>query len=176
MMSNLHYHALNEFYHAGWTDANGKYKGEIQEAICNNVLKLLNVIAEEGHSGFSAQYVIRMFNALSKFQPLTPLTGADTEWHNVSEYGGNILYQNLRAPNIFKDDSGAYNIDGKMFWEWVKTYDDNGNPVISKSYYTSYDSRTPVTFPYTMPDTPIYEYRYSDAEPKQPPQNEEGFL
>jgi hypothetical protein len=73
---------------------------------------------------------------------------------------------------VFKDETGTYDIDGKVFWEWYK--DEDGNAV--KSHYTSRESRVPVTFPYTAPDKPIYEYRQSDAEPRTPLQTEEGFI
>jgi hypothetical protein len=46
-----------------------------------------------------------------------------------------------------------------VFWEWYEGEDGR-----FKSYYTSRDSRVPVTFPYTVPDKPIYEYRESGAE------------
>ena len=175
-MSNYKKHAMVEFRVAGWTDENGKYKDEMQEAICNNVLKMLDVFADEGHSGTSASYTIGLFKKLASFKPISPLTGEDDEWYNVSEYSGKTTYQNKRASHVFKDENGAYDIDGKVFWEWAKDYDEDGSPSVYKSYYSSYDSRTPVTFPYVVPEKPIYEYRYSDAEPRQPAQNEEGFL
>ena len=53
-------------------------------------------------------------------------------------------------------------------------YEEGDNPY--KSYYTNRDSRVPVTFPYIVPDKPIYEYRHSEATPQQPPQNENGFI
>ena len=172
-MSNLLKHAKEEFRAAGWADENGKYNDDMQEAICEHVLKLLEVFSEEGHSGSTAPYAIGLFSRLAKFEPIAPLTGEDWEWHDVSEYSGTITYQNRRCSSIFKDNDGiAYDIDGKVFWEWVK--DENGEPY--KSYYTSRDSRVPVTFPYAVPDKPIYEYRYSNAEPQQPAQNEDGFL
>jgi len=55
-------------------------------------------------------------------------------------------------------------------------YEGQDPPEPYKSYYTSRDSRVPVTFPYVVPEKPIYEYRHSDATPQQPPQNEKGFL
>ena len=76
---------------------------------------------------------------------------------------------------MFKEANGeCYDIDGKVFWEWAMPYEEGGKPY--KSYYTCRESRVPVTFPYTVPDKPIYEYRHSDAEPRSAPQNEQGFL
>ena len=173
-MSNLMSHAEAEFKAAGWTDENGKFNDEMQEMICNHVLKLIEIFSEEGHSGSTAPYAINLFKRLAMFKPIAPLTGEDDEWTDVSGYSGTTTYQNKRCSSVFKEgkDSEAYNIDGKVFWEWCKDYDGN----VFKSYYGSRDSRVPVTFPYTVPDQPIYEYRHSDAEPKSPPQNEQGFL
>ena len=147
---------------------------EYNRMMRKHILHMIKEFADEGHSGFSAQYAIDILSKLLSFKPLTPLTGEDDEWCDVSEYSGTTTYQNKRCSSVFKDgkDGEAYNIDGKVFWEWYK--DENGNAV--KTYYTSRDSRVTVTFPYTVPDKPIYEYRQSDAEPKSPPQNEQGFL
>ena len=172
-MRNLMSHAETEFKAAGWTDENGKFNDEMQEDICKHVLKLIEIFSEEGHSGSTAPYAINLFKRLAMFKPIAPLTGEDDEWCDVSEYSGTTTYQNKRCSSIFKYDNGeVFNIDGKVFWEWYK--DEDGNAF--KSYYGCRDSRVPVTFPYTVPDEPIYEYRHSDAEPKSPPQNEQGFL
>ena len=173
-MSKLNEHAKMEFKAAGWLDDTGAYKDEMQAAICEHVLELLTVFSNEGHSGSTAPYAIDMFSRLAKFHPIAPITGEDWEWTDVSEYSGRTLYQNKRCSSVFKHgDDTAYDIDGKVFWEWAVSYGDDG---IHKSYYTSRDSRVPVTFPYVVPDKPIYEYRHSDAEPQQPTQNEQGFL
>jgi len=175
-MSNLHKHALVEFKAAGWLDDNGEYCDEMQGLICAHVLKLMDIFAEEGHSGSTAPYAINMFKKLAMFKPLTPLTGADDEWVK-HDYGSEPSYQNKRLSSVFKDaDGNAYNIDGKVFWEWAMPWEGREPLEPYKSYYTCRDSRVPVTFPYTPPDEPIYEYRHSDATPQQPAQDENGFL
>ena len=172
-MSNYKKHALLEFKAAGWTDENGKFNDEMQEAICNHVLKLLEVFDGEGHSGSTAPYAINMFSRLAKFEPIAPLTGEDWEWHDTGH-----SYQNIRASHVFKDYNGeCYDIDGIVFWEWAQSYDDEGKPSgIYKSYYSCRDSRVPVTFPYVVPEKPQYVWRHSDAEPQTPAQTEEGFI
>jgi hypothetical protein len=139
-----------------------------------HLLHMVKEFADEGHSGFSASYALQCLQKLLRFKPLSPLTGEDDEWHEVSERSGYPHYQNKRCSSVFKEgkDGEAYDIDGKVFWEWCK--DEDGKPY--KSYYTCRDSRVPVTFPYTVPDEPIYEWRYSDADPQQPAQTEEGFV
>ena len=175
-MSNLESHAKMEFRAAGWLDDNGNYTDEMQEMICRHVLALLDVFSNEGHSGTTAPYAINLFSRLAKFEPIAPLTGEDWEWIE-HDYGNGVTYQNKRASHVFKDENGnAYDIEGKVFWEWAMPYDGREPFEPYKSYYTSRDSRVPVTFPYNVPDKPIYEYRHSDADPQQPTQTESGFI
>lgn len=163
-------HAKAEFRAAGWIDENGKFVEEMQHYMCDNILELLTIFGEQGHSGTSAPYAIELFSKLAKYEPLVPLTGEDWEWVDT---GHN--YQNHRCSHVFKDyDGNCYDIDGKVFWEWCKPYDGREPFEPYKSYYTCRESRVPVTFPYT-PKTE-YVYRHSDADPQQPAQNEEGFL
>lgn len=156
-MSNLHSHAINEFRAAKWMDKNGKYYDEMQQAICEHVLKLLEVFADEGHSGSSAPYAINVFKKLAMFEPLVPLTGEDWEWNEVSTGG----FQNKRCSRVFKQadrfDGQAYDIDGIVFYEWY-TNPETGEK--SKSYFTSRDSFVPITFPYI----PTTEYKESPTK------------
>ena len=138
-----------------------------------HILHMMQEFANEGHSGFSASYAISILTKLMDFKPLSPLTGEDNEWVK-HDYGVNdVTHQNKRRSSVFKDGDGeCYDIDGKVFWEWYRN--EEGEAV--RTYYTCRESRVPVTFPYVVPDKPIYEYRQSGAEPKSPPQNEQGFL
>lgn len=149
-MSNLKFHALNEFRAAGWLDEHGIYADEMQEMICNHVLALLAVFSDEGHSGSTAPYAINLFSKLAKFDPIVPLTGEDWEWSNVSDVSGSETYQNKRCSAVFKSadrfNGQPYYIEGKVFWEWYKS-DEDGK--MSKSSYTGRDSHVPIEFPYT---------------------------
>ncbi len=167
-MSLVQY-AESELDRIGMTD-----DGDMNGMMRKHLIHMVHEFAEEGHSGFSANYALQCLHKLLKFKPLSPLTGEDDEWTEVSQRSGYPHFQNKRCSSIFKDGKNgeAYDIDGKVFWEWCK--DEDGNPY--KSYYTNRESRVPVTFPYTVPDEPIYEWRYSDADPQQPAQTEEGFV
>lgn len=168
-MSNYISHAQREFRAAGWTKEDGTFYDEMQEDICNHVLKLLEVFHEEGHSGSSAPYALNVFDTLARFKPIAPLTGEDWEWHDISEYSGRDngpVFQNMRCSNVFKDNNGAYDIDGKVFWEWVSMPGiDEGKPF--KSYFTSYESRVPVTFPYVVPEKREYVFRPTEQFPNE---------
>jgi hypothetical protein len=142
-------HAWNEFIAAGWCNEAKDFNDEMQEDICMHVLKLLKVFSEEGHSGTSAPYAINLFSTLAYFKPLTPLTGEDWEWNDVSEFNGledSPLYQNKRCSSVFKDNTGAYDIEGIIFYDWC-TDEKTGEKF--KTYFTSRESRVPVTFPHS---------------------------
>jgi len=109
------------------------------EAVAKAILDLLGVFDHQGHSGFSAPYVIGKFERLAMFKPLTPLTGEDDEWNEV----GTGVFQNKRYSAVFKDETGAYNAEGRIF------SDDGG-----KTWFTKRDSRVYIDFPYTVPDHP----------------------
>jgi len=144
-MSNLKSHAWEEFKAAGWLDEHGNFKDEMQEAICNHVLKLIEIFSEEGHSGSSAPYAIELFKKLAMFEPIAPLTGEDWEWSDVAEQSGRVLWQNKRCSHVFKDPNGAYDINGVVWWEW-STDKETGEKF--KTHFTNFKSRVPVTFPY----------------------------
>jgi len=161
-MSNFHNHAMVEFQAAGWLDENGNYMDEMQEAICKHILKLLDVFADEGHSGSTAPYTINLFSKLAAFEPIVPVTGEDWEWTEV----GHGVYQNKRCSHVFKQadrfDGQAYDIDGKIFWEWYKSQEDGE---VFKSHFTSGESQVPVTFPYTPKRE--YVFRPTDEFPNE---------
>lgn len=133
-------HAKSEFEYNGWTDGSDS----MQELICENLLELLETFANQHHSGFSAGYVLSLFDRLARFEPIGPLTGADSEWTHVADQNG-PLYQNRRDGTVFKDDTGAYWIDGKIFRDQYGTT------------YTNRDSRVYIEFPWTKPKPEIVD-------------------
>lgn len=124
--------ARDEMQRAGLFDKGSDYDGMMGEA----VMKMIDVFADEGHSGFSANMAISIFEKVARFEPLTPLTGADDEWMEIGTQNGGPLFQNKRCSHVFKDMNGAYDIDGKVFRE------------PSGACFTNSDSRVSVTFPY----------------------------
>ena len=110
---------------------------EMQKIMNNDILQIIKVFSEQGHSGFSAGYAINLLEKLLRFEPVTPLTGNEDEWTKL-DYGEDTMYQNKRCSRVFKNAEGrAYDIEGKAFSK------DNG-----KSWYTCRDSRVYVEFPY----------------------------
>lgn len=110
---------------------------EMQKMISRDILQMVHTFAEQGHSGFSANYAINLLQKLLRYEPITPLTGADDEWNKL-DYEKDLKYQNKRCSRVFKDADGkAYDSEGKIF------SDDGG-----KSWYTCRDSRVYIEFPY----------------------------
>jgi len=117
----------------------------LQQMAIKNVLELLETFSNQGHSGFSAPYVLKLFDRLAHWKPIKPLTGEEDEWYEA--WGKDNLQQNKRYSAVFRenyDNSTAYNIKGKVFID----EDD--------CCYTNRDSRVPVTFPYEVPDKPEF--------------------
>lgn len=123
-------YAMNEFKAAGWLNEDGSFKDEQQKQMCDHILTLLKVFSDEGHSGASASYARNLFNKLSSFQPLSPLTGEGDEW---DESG-----QNKRCFSVFREKDGkVFDLDGRIFR--------NSRGMC----YRTRESSVLVTFPYT---------------------------
>lgn len=119
---NLSSHAEYELKKAGLFDEDSDYGGMIGEA----VLELIQIMSKQGHSGFSAQWVRELFNKLSNYETLTPITENSDEWTDVAEYEcgeeKETLWQSKRNPAIFSKDGGKtwYHVDGKTLEEGIK--------------------------------------------------------
>lgn len=128
-----------------------------------NILEIVDVFSKQGHDGFSADYAVSILQRVLLLEPLSALTGNDDEWVEVTVKEPNErvvgkLYRNVRCRRVFKDDTGAFDIEGKIFYEVKK--DENGNDY--QDYYITPECRTSVEFPYVL--TSIYEERPRDTE------------
>lgn len=108
-MSNLQEHAVTELKRAGLLDDDADYGGALGPA----VMRLINVFADDGHSGMSAAMTIDLFCRLARFEPLTPITSDPDEWTNDTQIGNEPLWQNTRRSTSFSRDGGKtwYDID-----------------------------------------------------------------
>ena len=152
-------YAKSELDLIGMTEDGDEYNTMGRQAI----LEIVEKFADQGHSGFSASYCVNALSKILRWEPLSPLTGEDSEWTQLNDYSDDVVYQNKRCSRIFKGSDGrAYDIEGKVFWEWYERElypDEEGYPGTIKDTrsFTSCDSRVYVEFPYT-PNT-VYEER-----------------
>ena len=116
---------------------------DMQDMVKANVLELLEVFGNQGHSGHSAPYILDIFRQLADFKPLGQLTGEDDEWMEV----GPNIYQNIRCYSVCKKGKNgtAYWLDGNIF------RDQNG------CTFTNGYSRVKVEFPWTMPESKVID-------------------
>lgn len=122
----LREHALQEFdilmnYDS---DKDTNSEKEFWDMMKADVMELIETFAKQGHSGGSAGYCISLFEKLARYETLSPITGEDHEWVEVSEdYENQRLFQNRRAGEVFKTidrDTGeteCYQIDYYIFRE-----------------------------------------------------------
>lgn len=134
-------HAERELAIAGLAGSD-EYDGMLYAA----VVELVKKFADQGHSGASAAMAIGLVEKLLRFEPLTPLTGDDTEWNEVGlDTTGREMYQNSRYSSVFKDGEGGspYDISAAL------VRDPRGNTWNS-------NVRLPIAFPYT-PKTEVID-------------------
>lgn len=137
--SNLQAHAERELL-AKLPDDPEPSGFDMNAAMRRDVLDLIFVFATQGHSGFSATFALAYFAHLAKFEPLSPLTGADDEWNEVAPG----TWQNKRCSHVFKQaGTGAYDLNGYVFEE------------PDGARFTGTGSSKPIAFPYTPGGDPI---------------------
>lgn len=96
-------HADRELDLAGVGDPDADYDGALKQA----VLDIVRVFSEQGHSGGSAAMVTAMVEKLLRFEPLTPLTGDEHEWNEVTDFDpgrGSRVWQNNRCSHVFREE------------------------------------------------------------------------
>lgn len=118
--SKLLAHARRELELAGLLDAKDD-DGEddmMQKSVNTQVLAMLKLLSDGGHSGFSASYAINLFMRLASFKPLSELTSRPEEWNDVSEMAAeDKLWQSVRDSEAFSHDGG------KTFYRLSETED-----------------------------------------------------
>lgn len=126
----------------------------MQEAINQNILQIIDLFCDQGHSGFSGSYVISILERLLRFKPLTPLTGEEDEWNEP--YGADGTRQNKRCSSVFLNANGtAHDID-------AVSVSDNGGI----TWFAAHDFQKEITFPYTPPIHPERVFiEYTDDTP-----------
>ena len=132
---------------------NKKNDDPMQEMMNNDILEILKVLEDQGHSGFSINYLMDKLNRLVRRKPLTPLTGEDDEWSVVDSTGHK---QNNRCSSVFMDTDGTC-VDLDFY-----VVSDNGGI----NWFTSKKFTKKIKFPYMPPVTPKHIYIEYKNDPR----------
>ena len=143
------------------------------------ILALCEAFGKSGQSGGSAPFVSQAiantFKKLAMFETLSPITGADHEWTDVSEIRDHEpLFQNNRDGRIFKNGKTglAHFIEAIIFdGNMNGRFSGNGvavpeNGVVGSAQYIKSFPFTPKTF-YVV----VIDERFKDKEATMPDEN-----
>ena len=124
----------------------------LQSLMDKNILEIVKIFEEQGHSGFSASYALSVLELLLRFKPISPLTGENDEWNEA----GSGSFQNKRCSSVFKKSDGTcHDIDAIIV-------SDNGGI----TWFSSGRFRKEITFPYAVPLYPEKVYiEYTEDVP-----------
>lgn len=76
------------------------------------MVEILEKFFGQWDSGGAVHVVAPVLQRLIAGKPLGPITGADSEWVDRSDFHGQPMWQNMRCSSIFKDGTGrAWDID-----------------------------------------------------------------
>lgn len=140
------------------------------------IVNLCKAFGNSGQSGGSAPFVsgaiASAVKELMMFKTLTPLTGENSEWNDVSDWNdGKTMFQNKRDSRVFKDgiDGKAYFIeaivfDGNIGGRFTShgSVECNGKIINSSQYIKSFPFK-PKTF-----YVDVIDHRFKDKEEKVP--------
>lgn len=142
----------------------------------NEILALCEAFSSSGQSGGSATVtataISHAVKTLMMGETLTPLTGEDHEWNDVTVMNdGNTMYQNNRDSLVFKDrkDGKAYFIEAIIFEDSLgERFTGNGS--VSYNGGTIGSAQQIKSFPF-QPKTfyvDVIDHRWKDKEETTP--------
>jgi len=107
--------------------------GEEDTAVLIDILKRFFARWDSGGGVWAMAPVLQRLIA---GKPLSPLTGADSEWIDRAEMSGRPMWQNIRCSTVFKDADGVYDIDmpgiqrHPVTFPYWPEYAEVGDPVV----------------------------------------------
>jgi hypothetical protein len=140
----------------GCGEKEGKDGLEMQKLINKDILDIVKIFCNQGHSGTSASYLIGKVTRLMDWKPISALTGEESEWGEPHNCNGRITQQNNRCSAVFRDDTD----NSTAHYLYGRVYSDNGGHTWFTGNHKDgvVHSSVPVKFPYRVPDKPEYIY------------------
>lgn len=122
-------------------DRINKDKDGMQDMINKQIIEIIEMFSNQGHSGFSASYTLGILDRLLRYKPIFPLTGDEDEWFDWQECCGRKYRQNKRCFSVFQEEDGTCHDDDAI------CVSDNGGI----TFFTSSRFKKEITFPYKPP-------------------------
>ena len=143
-MTNLEF-AKKELDYAGYKDNADNQENQYGKMVREAVLELLEVFEKQGHSGYSASVVSKIFMKLVDYKPISPIKETD-EW--FADRDEDLCQRHTRLSNLFRDEKinggRAYYLDAIV---WKCKYDECTTTFSGK--VAGIYSRQTVKFPFT---------------------------
>lgn len=99
----------------------------IIEPFVNDIKNILDTFTNESYTGATAPLasviLTQTIKAILGYQVLSPLTGEDWEWTDISELHGSPLWQNVRDSGVFKDEEGNCTYSTSIVWVANESWD-----------------------------------------------------
>lgn len=86
---------------------------ETENGMYDHIIGMVEKFNKENHSGFSGNYALNVLNKVLRYEPVTPLTGAEEEWKET--FAGSGIFQNMRCFHVFRENGKAYDTAGRVF-------------------------------------------------------------
>jgi len=103
--SNLYRYAefeLDEFFAHDPEDT--EFDDRYNDAVKRDVLELIATFSNQGHSGYSAGYILNIFSKLASWKPITSILNVTEQWNDVTEcMDGKTMFQHKKLSSLFKD-------------------------------------------------------------------------
>lgn len=134
-------------------------------ACYKSALKAFKSLLEDDHSGMSISITRQILNQLLLGEPLSPITGEDDEWVDVSYEGmpERVIeeYQNKRMSSLFKyvyEDGTVEYSDVQRVTCYESSHDDiqSGIPFYNGFINRIIDEVKPITLPYVPQHFKVY--------------------
>lgn len=143
---------------------------EMQKQINSDILEVVKVFSNQGHSEFSASYALNILRRLLDYKPIQPLTGEDDEWNKccwTEDDGKTEVFQNRRCSAVFKSVNTE---TGDVKTTYLDKYaiSDNGGITWFKSIdiLEKLGLSEAISFPFNVPVTPTKIYiKYTEDVP-----------
>lgn len=124
-------HVQRELKLAGFLDENSD-----DYRIGKSVIEIIDFFSKKEYSYDLAIKIGDLFKKLIVYECISPLTGKDDEWIEIS----NKFFQNKRIDNVFKDKNNVYYCDAIIWCPYNKKYSFIGivENVSSKQFIRSF--------------------------------------